>query len=292
MKIDTHQHFWKYSKEEYPWIGEDMEVLAQDRLPPDLKPLLTEHGIEGTVAVQARQVVEETEALLAMAEEYDFNTAASMLGMQVSTTGPVAQGGFIPGIGYEPQVVSFGLASRVGEISEVLEHTSAYYVVQVRDKLDAGIAPLDDVRAEIEDQLLWDKQIANLADLAEQAAQDMKARPDGFSDLAGEYGFEVVDTGTFTRNDFVTGVGRDPEFIAVAFTTPVGEVAGPFKGENGWYIIRVREHSDVSGEGIQSLVEAERSRLLSERRRTAFTTWLQGLRARARITDNRAQFGF
>jgi len=72
MKIDTHQHFWKYSKEEYPWIGEGMEVLAQDRLPADLHPLLKENGIDGTVAVQARQVIEETEALLAMAEEYDF----------------------------------------------------------------------------------------------------------------------------------------------------------------------------------------------------------------------------
>jgi L-fuconolactonase len=72
MKIDTHQHFWKYSKEQYPWIGEGMEVLAQDRLPADLKPLLDANGIEGTVAIQARQVVEETEALLAMAEEYNF----------------------------------------------------------------------------------------------------------------------------------------------------------------------------------------------------------------------------
>ena len=72
MKIDTHQHFWKYSKEQYPWIGEGMEVLAQDRLPADLNPLLDANGIDGTVAVQARQVVEETEALLAMAEEYDF----------------------------------------------------------------------------------------------------------------------------------------------------------------------------------------------------------------------------
>jgi L-fuconolactonase len=72
MRIDTHQHFWKYSKEEYPWIGEDMEVLAQDRLPRDLNPLLRETNIQGTVAVQARQTVEETESLLAMAEEYDF----------------------------------------------------------------------------------------------------------------------------------------------------------------------------------------------------------------------------
>ena len=72
MKIDTHQHFWKYSKEQYPWIGEGMEVLAQDRLPADLNPVLEANGIEGTVALQARQVVAETEALLTMAEEYDF----------------------------------------------------------------------------------------------------------------------------------------------------------------------------------------------------------------------------
>ncbi len=58
MKIDTHQHFWKYSKEEYPWIGEGMEVLARDRLPADLKPLLEQNHIEGTIAVQARQVIE------------------------------------------------------------------------------------------------------------------------------------------------------------------------------------------------------------------------------------------
>jgi len=72
MKIDTHQHFWEYSKERYPWIGEGMEVLAQDRLPADLNPVLEANGIEGTIAVQARQVVAETEALLTMAEEYDF----------------------------------------------------------------------------------------------------------------------------------------------------------------------------------------------------------------------------
>ena len=65
MKIDTHQHFWKYSKEQYPWIDEGMEVLATDRLPADLEPLLEANDIDGTVAVQARQVVEETEALLA-----------------------------------------------------------------------------------------------------------------------------------------------------------------------------------------------------------------------------------
>ena len=72
MRIDTHQHFWKYGRVEYPWIGNGMEALAQDRLPADLEPLLEEMEIGGTVAVQARQTVEETDALLQMADDNDF----------------------------------------------------------------------------------------------------------------------------------------------------------------------------------------------------------------------------
>ena len=68
MRIDAHQHFWKYSPEEYPWIGKGMERLARDCLPTDLAPLATAEGIGGTVAVQARQSIEESRWLLALAD--------------------------------------------------------------------------------------------------------------------------------------------------------------------------------------------------------------------------------
>ena len=58
MRIDAHQHFWNYSAAEYPWIGAGLERLAQDYLPPDLDPLLAGEGLDGSVAVQARQSVE------------------------------------------------------------------------------------------------------------------------------------------------------------------------------------------------------------------------------------------
>ncbi|NBP81261.1 amidohydrolase, partial [bacterium] len=64
MRVDAHQHFWQYSAEEYPWIGDGMERLALDYLPADLKPLIAAEGIAGSVAVQARQVVGESDWLL------------------------------------------------------------------------------------------------------------------------------------------------------------------------------------------------------------------------------------
>jgi L-fuconolactonase len=70
--IDSHQHFWKYDPPAYPWINESMSVLKRDFLPEDLAPLLASVGFAGAVAVQARQVVEETEWLLALSEKHDF----------------------------------------------------------------------------------------------------------------------------------------------------------------------------------------------------------------------------
>lgn len=72
MKVDTHQHFWKYNENDYPWMSAEMAILRRDFEPPDLQPSLRECGVDGTVAVQARQSLRETEWLLELAREYDF----------------------------------------------------------------------------------------------------------------------------------------------------------------------------------------------------------------------------
>ena len=72
MRIDAHQHFWKYSAAEYGWIDDRMAVLQRDFLPRDLQPLLAENGFDGSIAVQARQSLEETRWLLELAEQNDF----------------------------------------------------------------------------------------------------------------------------------------------------------------------------------------------------------------------------
>ena len=46
--------------------------LRVDIMPPAMQPLLAQAKIDGTVAVQARQNLRETEFLLALAAEYDF----------------------------------------------------------------------------------------------------------------------------------------------------------------------------------------------------------------------------
>ena len=67
-RIDAHHHLWRYTSEEYGWIDESMVKLQHDFLPKDLIREMTAAEIDGAVAVQARQTLDETRSLLGLAD--------------------------------------------------------------------------------------------------------------------------------------------------------------------------------------------------------------------------------
>ena len=72
MIIDAHQHFWRYDRQAYPWIGEGMDVLARDWLPGDYAPLRQRFGIDAAIAVQARSDEADTAWLLEQARAHEW----------------------------------------------------------------------------------------------------------------------------------------------------------------------------------------------------------------------------
>ena len=67
MRIDSHQHFWRYGAGEYGWMKPDWPI-RRDFLPADLEPELRACALDGCVAVQARQTLEESRWLLELAD--------------------------------------------------------------------------------------------------------------------------------------------------------------------------------------------------------------------------------
>jgi len=68
MRIDSHQHFWRYDPVRDGWITEEMAVLKRDFMPDELILRMREGGIDRAIAVQADQSEKETEFLLGLAE--------------------------------------------------------------------------------------------------------------------------------------------------------------------------------------------------------------------------------
>jgi L-fuconolactonase len=67
--IDAHHHLWNYQPKEYSWMSDRMDVLRRDFSIDDLQALAEECNVAGTVAVQARQTLAETDWLLSIAEQ-------------------------------------------------------------------------------------------------------------------------------------------------------------------------------------------------------------------------------
>ncbi|MDP5877015.1 MAG: amidohydrolase family protein [Dehalococcoidia bacterium] len=70
--VDSHHHFWDLTHLDYPWMPPGDNVLRQNRLPGDLKPLIDGVGVQRTVIVQAHSSIEEAHWLLGLAAENDF----------------------------------------------------------------------------------------------------------------------------------------------------------------------------------------------------------------------------
>jgi L-fuconolactonase len=67
--IDTHQHFWKFTPEEFDWLQGTFAGLRRDFLPEHLRATVSKTDVKGVVSVQARRTLAETEWLLEMADQ-------------------------------------------------------------------------------------------------------------------------------------------------------------------------------------------------------------------------------
>jgi len=55
MRIDDHQHFWRYTPDECIWIDDSMSCFRREFLPEHLEPELKRTRFDGSIVVQARQ---------------------------------------------------------------------------------------------------------------------------------------------------------------------------------------------------------------------------------------------
>lgn len=71
VRIDAHQHFWKYDPNLHGWINDEMYVIRRDFGPSDLEPLLAAAQLDGCVTVQVNQTEDENAAMLGHALRHE-----------------------------------------------------------------------------------------------------------------------------------------------------------------------------------------------------------------------------
>ncbi|MGH2614044.1 MAG: amidohydrolase family protein [Thermomicrobiales bacterium] len=71
--VDAHHHFWTPTRHDYSWMsGAELDPIRRSFGPADLRPLLTEAGVDYTVLVQTVPSVAETREFMDVAQRARF----------------------------------------------------------------------------------------------------------------------------------------------------------------------------------------------------------------------------
>jgi peptidyl-prolyl cis-trans isomerase D len=222
-----------------------------------------------------------------LAKESGWETALNSEKLTVQTSPLFAEGsGFVPGVGVKRPVSSFVFRSKAGDVSEAFEVPQGFLVLRVAEVQAERIKPLEEVQAQIENILRLEK-LKDFAHEAAKAARAKLAQNMTLEDLAAPDSLEIKTAEPFARIGFVSGIGRDPDFIGTAFSLQPNQVSPAVKGARGSYLIQLLNLEPIDEADYQGKKETIRSDLMDRAKQSAFGDWYAHVKETAKIKDYR-----
>jgi peptidyl-prolyl cis-trans isomerase D len=195
--------------------------------------LKTEGKDEAAVRKQAEAVLARVKAggdFAALARQYSEDTSKD-------------KGGDLDFFGRGAMVKEFedaAWALSPGQTSDLVQSSFGFHIIKVTDKRAASTRSFEEVKAQIEDQMRWERAQAE----ADRIAQEIAGEIDDPADLdrvARERSMQINDSGLFARDEPLAGLGFAPNVAAEAFTMEVGKVSGQLRTGQGSAFIHLVE---------------------------------------------------
>lgn len=128
------------------------------------------------------------------------------------------KGGELGWLGKGQTVAEFdkvAFAQNKGQISDPVQTSFGFHIIQTEDKEDAHLKPLAEVRPALEASVKQDKVKASMA--LESADAEATAQKQGLEKAAAKHGAQVVESNLVGRADMLPGIGAQPPLMDAVF---------------------------------------------------------------------------
>ena len=178
-------------------------------------------------------------------------------------------------------------AQNKGQISDLVQTSFGFHIIQTEDKEDAHLKPLAEVRSQIEAAVKQEK-LSAVQSKASNDAIDM-AQKQGLDKAAAKYNAQVVQSNMVARTDALPGIGSQPSFMEAVFTTR--EKAGPqiARITNGFAVYEVSKTEPPRAPSFEEIKDRVASEFKNERASSILTRKTQEMADRAHAEHDLAK---
>ncbi len=228
--------------------------------------------------------------LKADAENLGLKKAAEQYGLTVTESRPFPKGPSVPAIGQNQQLNDFAFIGKPGELSDVVSTRNGYFLVQIERRTPAGIAPYADIKDRLQNTILREKRVDMAHKRGEELAEQM-SRGKTFQEIALETGKPILETGLFSRSQFVPKIGSDPDFIGAAFAlSPSKPYSKAVSSRTGSFLLKFVDHQPADTTQFTVAADSLTNEMINTKRKDIWSKWINSLKQNSKIEDFRSTY--
>ena len=224
-----------------------------------------------------------------IAKKNGFESEAKLVDYKVQESGAFQEdAATIPGLGQNKNITEFAFNNDLNVVSEPYRLSSGYAVIMVSDITNEGVKPFEEVKDKIKPEVIREKQYAK----AKQLVEEIKQKVDGDLSKAQTVNAKVTynQANDFTPAGTIPGLGKDWAFIETALKAPLNKVTDPVHGYRGYYLIKVTNRTAFDSSKYEIQRNTIRDKIIRQKQSTVLNQWIEELKKKADIVDNRSQF--
>jgi peptidyl-prolyl cis-trans isomerase D len=250
----------------------------------EVRPEITARAADEMAKEQARAEINRIYTILKNNKPKDVATFVAYANDKVSSndSGWFGRNDQIQGIGANPAISQWAFAAKDGEMTQPFGTPRGIAIPYLTGTRPAGVSPLADIRAKVEEDARIDKARA----LAKTQLASMMAGATSIDQVAAKLGAPARD-GNVNRQVGVTGLQGDTSAVVeAALTGNPGTVIGPISTDQGAVALQILEQKKVSPQEIAQNRTSYIENLRSQQARNLRGSLVKRLRDSSKVEVN------
>ena len=238
------------------------ETVEQYQTPEQIRAshilISTEGKDEATARKEAEDLLAKVKAggdFAALAKAHSDDPASKANGGDLDYFG---RGRMVP----EFEKVAFSMEP--GQVSDLVKTQFGFHIIKLVDKKPGTTRALDEVRAQITEQLKF-RHAQEAVEAQARALEGKIKRPADLEPAAKAAGYTVQESGFFTREEPIPGIGGAPAVAQAAFQLKDGEVSQAVNSARGPVIVTVTGKKDPYVPSLDEVKDKVKNDVIQER---------------------------